>query len=252
MAPDDACCTCASHLSPPSYEYADEKKTSHKGPPRQLPCCSRYICSDCMRKNSRFETYCPFCQVTSEPSKLPQGLRDPPTYSSPSSSPKRKPADPVNDEPPAYNSLDQSSSSQQDDVVHHLRPDDTISSISIAYNVPAGILRSHNTMFADHLISARRTISVPASHYQGPSLSNEPVESEEETERKSRIRRFMMQTKCHEYNVAELYLKNAGDGLEKAVRVWEDDEKWERENPMKKMTTGRKGGVGGGLTSQLR
>lgn len=253
MAAEDACCTCASILSPPSYDYADEKKSSRSSePPRQLPCCRRFICADCMRRNPRFEQYCPFCQISSEPSALPQGLRDPPGYSSPSSSPKRKPVELKEDEPPAYSSLNSDHTNDQDDVIHNLRPDDSIASLSLAYNVPVSVLRSHNTLFSDHLLSARRTIAIPSSHYRGPSLSSEPVESEEEIERKSRIRRFMMQTKCHEYNLAELYLKNSGENLEKAVRNWEDDERWEKENPMKKKEKRKGNFVGSGLTGQMR
>lgn len=256
MTDNESCCTCAALLTPPSYDYADEKKTSrHSEPPRRLPCCNRSICASCMHKNPRFETYCPFCQVSTQPSSLPQGLRDPPAYSSPSSSPKRKPLDSKDaslEEPPAYDSLEQSNgASQAEDVIHHLRPDDTIASLSLAYNVPSQVLRTHNTLFSDHLLSARRTVAIPASHYSGPSLSSEPLESEEETERKRRIRTFMTKTKCHEYNVAELYLKNANEDLEGAVRSWEEDERWERENPMRK-GKGKGGGFGGGLTGQLR
>lgn len=253
MALEDSCCTCASLLSPPSYDYSDEKKSSRPSePPRRLPCCGRSVCANCMQRNPRFEAYCPFCQISSEPSSLPQGLRDPPAYTSPNSSPKQKPIQLKDDEPPAYASLDQGTSNQSEGVIHHLRPDDSISSLSLAYHVPASVLKSHNTLFSDHLLSARKTITIPSSHYRGPSLSADPVENEEETERKSRIRKFMMQTKCHDYNMAQLYLRNGNEDIERAVKNWEDDERWERENPLMKKGKGKSGSVGGGLTGQLR
>lgn len=110
-------------------------------------------------------------------------------------------------------------------------------------------------MYSDNLLYARRTLSIPGSHYKGGvSLSPEPVESEEEIERKAKLRRFMVGTKCHDYEVAGLYLKNAGGDVDKALRAWKEDEKWERENPLERSREGRKGkkrGIGSGLTGQL-
>lgn len=85
-------------------------------------------------------------------------------------------------------------------------------------------------MFTDHLLSGRKFILIPASHYHGPSLSQPPDPAEEE--RKNKIRRWMVQTKCADYQVAELYLKGAGGDLEVAVESWRGDEEWERQNPL--------------------
>lgn len=163
--------------------------------------------------------------------------------------------DEAQEEPPAYSEAPTGSGrrgGEGEDVTHHLRPEDTVQSISLAYGVPLQVLRTHNGLYSDHLLSARYTLLIPASHYQGPSLSAEPVESEEERERKARLRRFMMRTKCTDYGMSEVYLRDAKDDLEKAVAKWEDDEKWERENPMKKSNgSSRRRGVGGGLTGQL-
>lgn len=270
---EEACCTCATILAPPSYNFADEKKEQRTpDPPRRLPCCQRAICAACVSKNPRFASYCPFCQVSTKPSSLPQGLRDPPAYSPPAS-PKRRAAVPESDttsseqseEPPSYSSLSSTDrravdqqSQDQPDVLHHLHPTDTITSLSLAYHVPAPILRSHNSLFQDSMLPARRTLLIPASHYTGPSLSDQPVESAEETERKAKIRRFMVGAKCPAYEVAELYLGNAGGDVEKAVARWWEDEKWEKENPYKGKGKGKEGrgvemrGFGGGLTGQLR
>jgi len=119
-------------------------------------------------------------------------------------------------------------------------------------------LRQHNALFSNHLLSARRTVSIPGSHYKGGvSLSPTPVEGEEERERKSKVRKFMVAVKCHQYDVAELYLKQAEGLLEEALERWREDERWERENPFdgkgkgKEKIGKRRAGAGAGLTGQL-
>lgn len=261
----DTCCTCATLISSaPTYSLESEKALPPSSPPRVLPCCNRLICAACISSNPRYESYCPFCQVSSEPNALPQGgLRDPPAYTSPTSSPRRRSLekkDPVNtseDLPPTYTAsattqVPKNHSSQQKDVLHHLRPIETLTTLSILYNVPASILRSHNALFSDSLLPARRTLLIPSSHYTGPSLSAEPVEDPEEVERKARLRRFMVSSKCADYKMAELYLGQAEGDVEKAVARWREDERWEKENPLHK---GKGPGTkwrGGGLTGQLR
>ena len=270
LASMSICATCAQPVS----DTLSELKVR---PPRQTPCCDRTICGACQAKNTRFQVYCPFCQITSAPSTLPQGLRDPPAYEESGPSEKghtrlddmkrrrRYEAEEMNDDsPPGYNESVSSSGNTQtnaggyseanEDTVHYLRHSDTLASISLAYNVPLQILRTHNNLYSDHLISARHEISIPASHYRGPSLSAEPVESEEERQRKARLRRFMMRTKCSDYGMAEVYLKDAKEDVDQAVRRWEDDERWERENPMKKARASgvSRNGFGSGLTDQLR
>lgn len=64
------------------------------------------------------------------------------------------------------------------------------------------------------------------------SLSPRPVEGEEEEARKAKIRRWMVACKCAEYDVAELYLEQAGYDLGVAVERFLEDEEWERMNPL--------------------
>ena len=152
-------------------------------------------------------------RVSSGPSSLPAGLRDPPAYSPPHSP---RPAQPisaspvVSDEPPAYSALnapvslkekDQSSPCPAEDVLHFLNPvEDTLLSLSLRYGVPQDALRRKNSLFADHLLAARRTILIPGEFYKGGvSLSPEPMESEEEEIRKAKIRRWMVSCKVSEY-----------------------------------------------------
>lgn len=249
---------------------------------------------------------------------LPQGLRDPPAYDEEDGavavggrgrgggdkarqdtlrSGEGPGGEAIEDGPPAYTpntatkdrgdvpSYNEAGTTPPD-VLHHLHPTDTLASLSLSYHVPAPILRSHNNLFSDSLLAARRTLLIPGIHYQGPSLSGEPVESEEERIWKGRLRRFMVRSKCARYDVAEVYLKGAmgekgssrnGGGIqmqvssedregdanerdevvEEAVMRWEDDERWEREHPYEKekgkaVNTGRrKKGFGGSLASQL-
>ena len=144
------------------------------------------------------------CRVSSGPSPLPQGLRDPPAYQPPHSS---RPARPplavraISDEPPPYSASKvftspsdenhESPDPPADDVLHFLDPSqDTILSLSLRYGVPQDALRRKNGLFADHLLAARRTILIPGEYCKGGvSLSPEPIESEEEEMRKAKIRR---------------------------------------------------------------
>ena len=146
------------------------------------------------------------------PSSLPPGLRDPPTYSPPSS-PQAHAAEQGQelqaDSPPAYDGHINSGQSAltgpkscpvAEDVLHFVNPDlDSISSLSLKYGVPGDILKRKNDLFADHLLAARRCILIPGEYYAGGiSLSPQPVEGEEEDLRKSKIRRWMMACKVAE------------------------------------------------------
>ena len=193
----EPCCTCAKLLS-------DILPLSEKGIGRRVECCDRVICWQCIEKNERFRAYCPFCQISTGPSSLPaQGLREPPPYSPPAS-PRLMQAARASillDDPPAYSASIPLTQPKEkvEDVLHFISPQESVSSIALAYRVPADALRRKNTLFADNLLAARKTILIPGEHYSGFSLSPKPLESEEENTRKSKIRRFMVASKVSEY-----------------------------------------------------
>jgi len=218
---EEACCTCALLLSNIIPEY-DEKSEKPKAHDRRLECCSRIICGNCIavylppahkirmliaiQKNNRFATYCPFCQVSTAPSPLPQGLREPPTYS-PSSSSQLPP--PYAEELPSYTSLTNpqqppseksSATPPAQDILHFLDHEhDSITSLSFRYNVPLSALRRSNNLTSDHLLIARRTIIIPGEFYKdGVSLSPRPIEGEDEERRKAIVRRWMVACKVSE------------------------------------------------------
>jgi hypothetical protein len=71
----------------------------------------------------------------------------------------------------------------------------------------------------------------------------------------------MVQAKCADYSMAELYLGQAEGSVEGAVKRWKEDEEWEKENQMGKgKGAKRMNGMrerereyrGGGLIGQLR
>ncbi|KAF2150834.1 hypothetical protein K461DRAFT_323194 [Myriangium duriaei CBS 260.36] len=238
----DACCICSALLD--TYDAKTEKPII---PDRHLACCARIICTRCINQNPRYRTYCPYCQISTEKSALPQGLRDPPAYDAGSSSTikfKEKDhdyqADGV-DNPPAYSEhtevqpLDEKSFQDEPapDVLHFLTPDDTLQSLSLAYGVPLNALRKTNNVYSDHLIRGRKTILIPGEFYKGGiSLSPQPLDSEEEELRKNKIRRFMVATKSPEYDVAVLYLEQSDYELESAIQAYRDDEQWEKAHPL--------------------
>lgn len=258
------CCTCAAFLRDTKLPRSpkSEKPLAFD---RHLDCCGRIICAACQYKNPRFQSYCPFCQISSEPSALPQnGLRLPPAYSKTDGKSEQSLRSQLRDEqsPPPYETLPQRTSAtgqpptDSPDTVHHLASGDSVASLSVAYGVPTHILRQHNSLFSDHLLSGRKFLLIPASHYVGPSLSTPPDPVEEE--RKNRIRRWMVATKCADYQVAELYLKGADQDLEVAVDAFRADEEWERQNPLKgkgmgkgAMNRRRASAAGGSLARQL-
>ncbi|KAL5117951.1 hypothetical protein ACEQ8H_004096 [Pleosporales sp. CAS-2024a] len=261
----EACCTCAALLSsiPPSYDEKTEKPRQFE---RRLECCRRAICARCLTDNPRFANYCPFCQISTGPSPLPpQGLRDAPTYSPPDEQQAGEALPPYSAQNSLYHAPEKSISSSDDapDVLHFVDPNnDTISSLSLRYGVPAGALRRTNKMYADHLLAARRTILIPGQFYKGGvSLSPRPVEGEEEEMKKTKLRKFMVTCKVSEYDVALLYLEQAKYNLEQATNAFKADEKWEQDHPLQAAREGkakappstrrRNWGFGGGLAGQL-
>jgi len=269
---EEACCTCATLLSQvsPQYDSKTEKPTAQE---RTLDCCGRTICSSCITNNSRFATYCPFCQISILPTALPQGLSDPPAYSPPELPCPSFAAlnqAPHGDSPPTYASISRNRTTPHDskpphtslpapDVLHFIGPFDTLQSLSLAYSTPVSVLRSTNNLFSDHLLAARRTILVPGEFYKGGvSLSPRPVEGEEEEIRRGKIRRWMVACKVAEYDIALLYLQQADYDLNSAVAAYKADENWERDHPInsnikakapKVSSRQRMGGLG--MTGQL-
>ena len=209
----NACATCAQVLD--TSQDAVPDKTPLPG--RRLECCGRSICAPCLSTNPRYQTYCPYCQITSSPSVLPQGLREPPSYESTleqagKSPPENKSScvrrEQGDDRPPAYSvhgpvqppSDKHTREKDAPDVLHFLTPQDSLRSLSLAYGVPIGALRKANNIYSDHLVQGRRTVLIPGEHYQGGlSLSPRPVEGEEEEAKKQKIRRWMVACKVSEY-----------------------------------------------------
>ncbi|KAL8936246.1 MAG: hypothetical protein Q9211_004276 [Gyalolechia sp. 1 TL-2023] len=214
----------------------------------------------------------PFCQISSDPTPLPQGLQDPPAYSPPSSP---RPAHatlaplPNAEELPAYSTLDVPNDTTQktgqnehaaDDVLHFVNPaHDTVSSLALRYAVPSYTIRKKNNLYADHLLAARKAILIPGEYYKGGiSLSPQPIDGEEEEIRKSKIRRWMVACKVSDYDVALLYLNQAKYDVDSAVEAYLSDEKWEREHPMESSSksqpassrTSQKFGIQTGMSGQ--
>lgn len=249
-----ACCTCAALLKDTKIPY-DVQSEKPIALDRTVECCGRTICATCQYNNDRFRTYCPFCQISSEPTALPaEGLRLPPTYRDGDSSARA-----TRDPPPAYEAVPRrpivsaytiQPPEDTDDTVHFLSPDDTLHSLSLAYDVPHDILRKHNSLYQDSLLIARKFLLIPHQYYTGPPLSTPP--DPEEEERKNKVRRWMVATKCAEYNMAQLYLKGCGYDLDIAVQAYRADEQWEKDHPLKgKNKEPSRRRFGSGLVGQL-
>ncbi|TVY47882.1 hypothetical protein LCER1_G008152, partial [Lachnellula cervina] len=97
---DEACATCARYLNTITPQY-DEKSEKPVAQGRTLDCCGRVICGNCIH-------------ISTTPSPLPQGLKDPPSYTPAASTSKdaslstNPPA--YSDELPTYSSIDTNTS----------------------------------------------------------------------------------------------------------------------------------------------
>ncbi|KAK4199029.1 hypothetical protein QBC40DRAFT_266244 [Triangularia verruculosa] len=280
---EEACCTCATLLStissrplpPPDVSsekapaddgYGGGRKLRHQ----RLSCCARIICADCISDNPRFLTYCPYCQSSgrSSSSSSPNHTRSfaPGVVLLPDEEPQDDKPPPYTDLPPAYTSLplppvDKKISpippheEEGQDILHFITPNDSIPSLSLLYHVPPHLLRSYNNLPSDHLLQARRAILIPAAHCRkgAVSLSPRPHEGEEEEARKGKIRRWMVATKEHDYDIAVTYLEGCGYDFEEALQRYRDDVQWEKDNPLQKSDVKKKGrarairGLVGGL-----
>ncbi|KAK3380059.1 hypothetical protein B0T24DRAFT_520142 [Lasiosphaeria ovina] len=215
-------------------------------------------------KNPRFGGYCPFCQTApSSPSPSPppvSNLAAPPPYTATPTTvaaAAAQPAPPAYDAggeqgaaaaaqsdekggaSPSYSSSSPSSSSPtpsspaaavREDTLHFLDHEhDTVLSLSLRYGVSAAALRRANNLGSDFLLQGRRAVLIPGG---GASLSPRPVEGEEEEARKAKIRRWMVATKVADYDVAVLYLEQAGYDFHDATEAYFADEAWERDHPL--------------------
>ncbi|KAI0550136.1 hypothetical protein F4679DRAFT_221219 [Xylaria curta] len=251
-----SCCTCATPLNQVARSSNSEKTL----PERWLECCPRAICGRCIVDNPRFNSYCPYCQISTSDNILPPGLKEPPSYTASTSSSNafelapppytptpaaRKPRESLNEKcvPPDDEPVE--------DILHFLdHAHDSINSLSLRYGVPASALRRANNISSDHLIAGRRAVIIPGQYYKGGvSLSPRPIEGEEEEKRKAKIRRWMVACKVHEYDVALWYLEQAEYDLQLATDTYFSDEEWERMHPAE---AGRGKGIMGVKGNSIR
>jgi hypothetical protein len=164
-----------------------------------------------------------FCQISIIPTSLPQGLRNPPLYTSPAPPPPSYTNDSLHDStlppypsspplPASHPSLAPEKSftaASAPDVLHFLNHStDSVLSLSMLYRIPISALRRANGITSDHLLLARRTVLIPGEFYKGGvSLSPRPVEGEEEEARKGKIRRWMVRCKVAEWVLFFIFLR---------------------------------------------
>jgi len=81
------------------------------------------------------------------------------------------------------------------------------------YKIPVQDIRRTNNLFGhDNLIHARHYVLIPG--YRGPSLSQEPEETEEVEVRKVALKRFQLLSKCVDYKMATIYMESSGWDIE--------------------------------------
>lgn len=182
----------------------------------------------------------------------PTGLKDPPSYGFVTAATSRPPIE----APPPYSTTaeppqsplekgektaaETTTTNDDSPILHFLdHKHDSVSSLSLRYNVPAAALRRANRLGSDHLLLGRRVVLIPIAAGGGnggatttTSLSPHPVEGEDEERRKGRIRRWMVACKEADYDVAVLYLEQNDYDIDAAVEAYFADEAWERAHPV--------------------
>ncbi|KAK0722374.1 hypothetical protein B0T26DRAFT_644203 [Lasiosphaeria miniovina] len=238
------CCTCTTLLSDvPRLSAASEKPLPDNR--RLEDCCGRVICGECiilsrrglccntLQKNPRFGGYCPFCQTAPSSSPSPSSssahhvsVLPFPLLSTSGASPSSSSSSPSSSSPTPSSPA----AAVREDTLHFLDHEhDTVLSLSLRYGVSAAALRRANNLGSDFLLQGRRAVLIPGG---GASLSPRPVEGEEEEARKAKIRRWMVATKVADYDVAVLYLEQAGYDFHDATEAYFADEAWERDHPL--------------------
>ncbi|RPA79664.1 hypothetical protein BJ508DRAFT_363057 [Ascobolus immersus RN42] len=213
-----SCAVCTKEL-----KTEHEKEENEKGQENlQWGCCQRFVCGPCVMKNNRYKTYCPYCQLptTTGPDSNSLVSKLPPSYETTLHITRS-----LLTPPPSYSGA---LAKRLDGIHHFIKATDTLPSLSLAYDTPLTVLRALNNLHSDNLLHAHRSIFIPSSHYQGPSLSPDPPGGEKEEEKRVLVKRFQCLTKCVEVRVAEWYLENCDWNLEEAVEKWGLDTNWER------------------------
>lgn len=159
------------------------------------PCCGRFVCGLCARRNPRLVETCILCQLP-----IPHDLRD----SLPGYDEYLPGYQPDDDDDTTPRTTDTKSNHEKSPlgykeigVQHFVRKEDSVASLSLSYNVPASTIRKANHLFSDTLLQGRSFILVPGATR---SLSDRPGE---EDVRKGKLKRFMVAVKCTDYDMAK-------------------------------------------------
>lgn len=163
------------------------------------PCCRRFVCGRCTRANSRLAQTCIVCQLPipqfDASDKLPDYDESLPNYEDQNSRPGfmvEKHELPGSSTPFGV----EGTSLKEHGVHHYVRRDDSVNSLAIAYRIDASVIRKANHIYSDNLLQARLFILIPGA---SASLSSAPSEDEE---RKVKLKRFMVNAKCSDYDMA--------------------------------------------------
>ncbi|RUS14827.1 hypothetical protein BC937DRAFT_93268 [Endogone sp. FLAS-F59071] len=191
------------------------------------PCCSRWVCDACVSRLPQLLQFCPYCQ---DPRCGVWGVREPPPYEDEE---KRRE---YGDELPEYEEscrdametkkMPLEKEKEDCSAVHYVQPTDTVVGLALKYNVDLTLLRRTNRIFHDNDIHARTALLIPG--YAGLSVSSSPSPDDE---RKARLKRFQLQSKCIDPAEARVYMDAAEYNVEDALERYRDDLAWERAHP---------------------
>ena len=192
-----------------------------------MDCCGRGLCSGCA-KNPRLRAYCPFCQDVSDATRWGLGKE---VGGKDGDEGHIHPDDP----PPAYDFDDRytgrqngrtdfsagvdgkATSSNQGALIHHIQPEESLTSLSLLYatpptalldinkHIPRAVLTNPSLLHAVRPSHIRLPNHIKAVRGQG---SKEPV-SDVERAYQIAIRRTQLQTKETVYEVAKFYVDEA-------------------------------------------
>ncbi|CCG84438.1 protein of unknown function [Taphrina deformans PYCC 5710] len=210
------------------YTYDDSSKGT-----TPTPCCGRFVCGPCGRANPRLVETCILCQLPiprdlggddGDGDELPGYDASLPRYAATDApdTPEKDPSCGVVEGGGSATATDAWSVGKEAGVHHFVRKEDSVGSLSLAYDVAPSVIRKANHLFADALLQGRSFILVPGATR---SLSDRPGE---EDVRKGKLKRFMVQVKCTDYDMAKTYMTECDYSVADAVERYLADSQWTR------------------------
>ena len=221
------------------YDHEELVRQKHQF----TPCCSRLKCEQCLDKHVSFRdpTYCPWCNNPTamdydrEPEPTPPPpidlIENPPSYQEATEGwQQSQTIDHIISRPRGRGEKDKSDQF----LVHHVRKTDTMTGLSLRYNVTIDEIRKVNHLiYSNASLQTHRAVLIPVKPTTRIAPPAPPtIEEQRDDAQKICIKRWQMRTKDTSRNLGRYYLEQVDWDVEAAIRNWQLDNDWEKQNPV--------------------